>query len=171
MTRDADDRTPLDEAIDEAARAMTRSRTPDLRSRVAERLDSRPGAVWWQPVMAAAVVLIGVLIWWPARDPLPVARHEEQATQKESAPAPTRSQRPRVARTIPGTAPPARLSARPAPPARFAVEPEAALPPLEVAPIAIDSIAIDTAVSIEEVEMSRLAVEPLDVEPLPRSNP
>jgi hypothetical protein len=172
MTDDAEPRTPLDDAIDEVARALTRGPAPDLRSRVAERLETRAsGVAWWQPALATALIIAAVLLLWPARDASPPRSAEERPAPTVPARVPAPTEPPRVAAA---TSPaPSRPMLRRSRASRLTEttwpELTRALPPIEVEPIVIDGLAREATASIDAVDLPGLAVEPLDVEPLPRS--
>jgi hypothetical protein len=185
MTRDAEHRTPWDDAIDKVAHAMTIGPTPDLRSGIRERLD-RGGRTMrsWQPALAAAAVLIAMVAWWTGRATPPVNPgspvaivHNPQMAQPPAIDLPTSSPAGTAVAPSP-VVPVARDAARISPQLGDALvselswpEPTNVLPAIAVHPIAIDALAIETATPVDEVQVPRLIVEPLDVEPLSRSNP
>jgi hypothetical protein len=176
MTRDPDHRTPQDDAIDDVARGMTLSPTPDLRARIAARLDTPARAVrWWQPALTAAAVMLAALTWWmrPAapqveleRPPvvarIPQAPQPRGSEQPVTPPAPTTASHtaPRVARAV---APAPSGVARNAEPLAF--------PPLSVEPLSVEPVETVALSDLALPHIPELAVESLRVEPLPRSNP
>jgi hypothetical protein len=171
MTRDAEDRTALDEAIDQVARTMVVGPTPDLRARVAGRLDTKsPRIAWWQPVVVTAILLIALLVWWPARNDAPrVAREQEPGIVPAPVPGQPTIERPSVTTETSSARPMQRARATRAAGAPWP-EPTTVLPAIDMSPIPIEAIAVDRA-AIARIELPMLAVEPLDVEPLSRENP
>jgi hypothetical protein len=174
MTRDADRPSALDDAIDEIARAMTPRVVPDLRARVAERLEARHCAfAWWQPAIACAMVLAALVGWWVRPEPTrmseaPPVVHTPDTGSLESV----RVQQPPTA-TIASVA---RAGARPvtsgAPePNDVSWEPTTIIPPIVVEPLFVVRVESAAPVDTSIAEIPQLVVESLHVEPLSRSEP
>jgi hypothetical protein len=175
MTNDAEPRTPLDDAIDEVGRAMTHGSVPDLRLRVAERLDARRSALMWQgPALASALMVAALVAWWldPGIDTSSTPPVNPSATVRSVPPI-----RPPAAdfmdreRRVQGSPRPRRSIANAA-----RGEPDvwpqlsSTFERIDVTPLSVDALHMTTP-GIDVVEVSALVVEPIVVEPLPGSTP
>jgi hypothetical protein len=175
MTNDAEPRTPLDDAIDETAHAMTRGPVPDLRLRIAERLDARGSALKWErPALASALVVAALVAWWldPRIDtssaPAPNPSAAGRSTPPVSTPATDFTARERQAQGSPKP----RRSISNAPRGEPDAWPQLAstIERIDIRPISVDALQMTTP-QIDVVEVPSLVVEPIVVEPMPGSNP
>jgi hypothetical protein len=175
MTSPAEPRTPLDDVIDDVARAMSPHTAPDLRARIGERLDRRQASFgWWQPALAGALVILAVLGWWPTRDtsrriaPMDAPAVRSAPTSEVSTPSAQGTRASAPGRT-PATAPRAR---RRGSESGSDVWPAAVttIAPIAVSPITVDAVYVAPP-TFDTVDVPRLVVDAIDVEPLPRSNP
>jgi hypothetical protein len=175
MTNEAEPRTPLDDAIDVIAHAMTGGPVPDLRLRIAERLDARGSAVMWErPALASALIVAALAAWWldpridtsstPAPNPSAAIRSGATggAPSISFAAPERRAQVPRRPRRSRSNA----MRGEPDPWPQFS----STIERIDVTPISVDALDMTTP-PIDVVEVSSLVVEPIVVEPLPRSNP
>lgn len=178
MTSHAEPRTPLDDVIDDVAHAMSPHTAPDLRTRIAERIDQRQVSFgWWQPALAAAMLVAVVAGWWlmPNRthvehaQPIVATRSTPQAPADVETPAPA-TPGPSQASIIR----PRRGAGRAPQSGAQSNMPEWPPDSQALPRIAVDSLlveAVDAFAPIETpvADIPALVVESLWVEPLPRS--
>jgi hypothetical protein len=190
MTRDADRHSPLDDVIDEAARAMTARVVPDLRARVAARID-RPVSPsrWWQPALAAVALFVALVAWWNSapRDEmatrgvavqsLPSPRSAAGETPAAGAAVDSGVRRHEPAAVSRGLSPGGLLAEAVAAgvPAEALAEAgeraaEYTLPPLVVEPVRVAPLDTIDAGPTPIANIAAVVVEELHVEPLPRSH-
>jgi hypothetical protein len=162
---------PLDDLIDDVARAMTHASAPDLRARVAARLISPPARItWWHPALAAAATVAMLIAWWSVDDMAP-RQGFDPAVDAPEITATTEAQ-------------PSRHTSRPAAvqrPSRAAKnrsvmrddDPMAAVPtlaPVTIEPLEVEPIEAAPPIDTHVAPLQALIVESIHVDPLPWSD-
>ena len=153
---------------------MTPRVVPDLRARVAERLDEpRIPFAWWQPALACALVLVAIAGWWTRAEPTRMPETSPTVHAPDTAsPEPPRVQQPPTAVSARAAHAGARRVRGGTPsPNDVPWEPTTIIPPLVVEPLRVARVEATVPVDTNVAKIPPLVVESLHVEPLPRSEP
>jgi hypothetical protein len=157
----SDDLTPLDRAIDEAARRLTSGRpSADFRARVQTRLgDRRPPMVWpWRlgvPAAVATALALAVVTHRPVRSPAPPRSARVESASGVTTP-PTAAPVAANSQTTP------RTHAQGASPSH----PPQTESPVSEAELAWRAQAVPALVVPETVTLATIQPEPLEIRPL-----